>query len=63
MESIEKVTKKRPKNKALALYFSKEELKQIDEYCEKYLSSPVVFIKILMERFIKAQREKIENKI
>ncbi len=45
-------------NKSIAFYFTLDEIARIDEYCEKYLSYRIVFLKTLIERFIKEERAK-----
>ena len=46
------------KNKGIAFYFTLEEIAKIDEYCEKYLSYRIIFLKTLIERFIKEEKAK-----
>lgn len=45
-------------NKSIAFYFTLDEVAKIDQYCEKYLSYRIVFLKTLIERFIKEERAK-----
>ncbi|SUX05161.1 Uncharacterised protein [Campylobacter devanensis] len=45
-------------NKSIAFYFTLDEVARIDQYCEKYLSYRIVFLKTLIERFIKEERAK-----
>ncbi|WP_086247792.1 hypothetical protein [Campylobacter vicugnae] len=49
------------KNKGIAFYFTLEEIAKIDEYCEKYLSNRIVFVKAIIERFIKEEKLKINS--
>ena len=49
------------KNKGIAFYSTLEEIAKIDEYCEKYLSNRIVFVKAIIERFIKEEKLKINS--
>lgn len=49
------------KNKGIAFYFTLEEIAMIDEYCEKHLSNRIVFVKAIIERFIKEEKLKINS--